>query len=138
MSMASNRSPSITRTSPPEPIYTLIDKTSNGEAISVTGIVHGHTTKVVVPGKTGVLLYPTQCFEFRGLQDKAENIAWVALIQALRHNPMYHPDLQVGLVVDSDFTYLELYNNRQIPVYNQFHLPGNMKFTYASSEVRDH
>jgi hypothetical protein len=29
MSMASNRSPSITRTSPPEPIYTLIDKTSH-------------------------------------------------------------------------------------------------------------
>jgi CRISPR-associated protein, Csd1 family len=28
MSMASTRSPSITRTSPPEPIYTLIDKTS--------------------------------------------------------------------------------------------------------------
>jgi hypothetical protein len=112
-------------------------KESNGEIVSVTGIVHGNTAKVIIPGKTVLQLYKIHCIEFRGIQDKQENVAWTCLIQSLLHNPGYHPALQFGLIVDSDLSNLEMYNSRQLPVYGEFYLPGNMKFIYASSETRE-
>jgi hypothetical protein len=112
-------------------------KVSNGEIISVAGVVHGTTTKVIVPGKTGIQFGIQCCMEFRGIKEKAENIAWAFIIQAIQHLPSYRPFLQYGLIVDCDLNNLEKYNNRESPIYNKFYLPDNMKFIYASSEVKD-
>jgi hypothetical protein len=112
-------------------------KVSNGGTISITGIVHGGTTQVIVPGETAVAIYTIQCLEFRGIQDKPENVAWVQLIQALRRSPDYNPALQFDLPVDSDLSRLEMYNTRELPIYDQFYFPRNMKFIYASSQTTE-
>jgi hypothetical protein len=68
------------------------------------------------------------------MHGKAENIAWVQVIQAIHRNPSYRPDCQIGIVVDSDLENLDRYNYRALPVFGDFYLPANMKFIYASSE----
>jgi hypothetical protein len=59
----------------------------------------------------------------------------VQVIQAICCNPTYRPHYQFGLIVDSDLENLERYNNRELSIYGDFHLPVNMKFIYASSEI---
>jgi hypothetical protein len=68
------------------------------------------------------------------MQDKAENIAWVNVIQSMLRNRTYRAHFQICFVVDSDFGNLERYNNRELPAYGDFYLPANMKFIYASSK----
>jgi hypothetical protein len=110
--------------------------TNTKHGISVTGVVSGRAFKVQIPGKIAVVPPKLElCVEFRGMPDKAENIAWVQVIQAIRCSPTYRPHFQFGFIVDSDLGNLERYNNRELPVYGDFYLPQNMKFIYASSEI---
>jgi hypothetical protein len=114
-------------------LFAIDTNTKNG--ISVAGVVSGRAFKVQIPGKTAVYLPNLDfCAEFRGMQGKAENIAWVQVIQAIRRNRTYRPDFQIGIVVDSDLENLDRYNYRALPVFGDFYLPANMTFIYASSE----
>lgn len=114
-------------------LFAVDTNTKNG--VSVTGVVYGRAIKLQIPSKTAAVQPNLElCVEFRGIQGKAENIAWVQVIQAIRRNLTYKPHFQIGLIVDSDLENLDRYNNRELPVYSDFYLPEKMKFIYASSK----
>ncbi len=66
--------------------------------------------------------------------EKPENLGWMTLIEAVLRSAFYNKDLKIGLIVDSDYGNLESFNKRELPIYNNFFLPQNMKMIYASSD----
>jgi hypothetical protein len=108
---------------------------SNGERISVAGIVYGRITRVVVPGGAGVEYSLNHCIEFRGIKGKVENYTWMCFIMSLRNSFNYNRSSQIGIIVDSDLSSLQDSNLRRAPIYDEFYLPGNVKFIYASSDI---
>ncbi len=54
---------------------------------------------------------------------------------SLRNSSNYNRSSQIGIIVDSDLSSLQDSNLRRAPIYDEFYLPGNVKFIYASSDI---
>lgn len=75
------------------------------------------------------------CWEFNGVTDHPENYAWREAIRALQASEGYSADAKVGVIVDSDLGNLGSFNDRQMPIHDDFFLPQNITLVYASAEV---
>lgn len=109
-------------------------KIFNDEIISIGCIVLCELTSL--EGEEIIAMYkPVYSLEFRNIQKKAENIAWMKAIQLIIANPSYNLNLKIGLIVDSDLDNISAYNNQSIPIYADFYLPKNIELIYASADV---
>ncbi len=72
--------------------------------------------------------------EFRNIQDKAENIAWMTFIQLLISETPDFYQLKIGLIVDSDLGNIPAFNNQSLPIFADFYLPQNIELIYASAD----
>lgn len=66
---------------------------------------------------------------------KIENITWKGIIQEIQKDEQ--STKRIGLVVDSDLGNLEAYNNRTLPLTEDFYLPENFSLLYASADYTD-
>lgn len=66
---------------------------------------------------------------------KMEPIAWSETIKVLQTK--IPSNKKVGIVVDSELGNLKGYNNRSIPVTEQWYLPDNYTLMYATADVTD-
>jgi len=107
----------------------------DGNPISVTGIVLGTKTRIIVPGKTSVQFAPVHCLEFRGIKEKFENIAWMKFAEILLFQSFYRPSIRIGFIVDSDLGNHDDFNERRKPIYGNFWLPKNITLIYASTDA---
>jgi len=71
-------------------------------------------------------------FEFRDQRGAIENYAWHFLINNLIENSI---NIRVGIIVDSDLDNIPKYNNRELPIINDYFLPKNINLIYASSDA---
>jgi hypothetical protein len=101
--------------------------------VSVTGIVAG--TNEFLPEHTAIRFRPIKCFEFHNVEGKPENLAWKEVIEAIRQAPNYKEQRKRALIVDSDLGAIPAYNNRELPIYQDFLLPAEFTLIYASSDV---
>jgi hypothetical protein len=72
--------------------------------------------------------------EFRNIQDKAENIAWMIFIELLISEIPSFYQLKIGLIVDSDLDKIPDFNNQSLPIFADFYLPKNIELIYASAD----
>ncbi len=66
---------------------------------------------------------------------KVEPITWMETIKKLQQ--IIPKEQKVGIVVDSELGNLEGYNNRTIPLYNEWFLPENYTLIYATADSSD-
>jgi len=85
--------------------------------------------------KIDIKYAPIECFEFRNIKQKHENVAWVKAIERITNNPANNKKTKIGLVVDSDLGNIPAYNNRKMPIYSDFYLPANIELLHASSDA---
>jgi len=100
-----------------------------GELISVCGVVAARAIRF--PGFLQLERQPVACLEFRNVVGKPENVAWREVIKALR---LPLEIKRIALVIDSDLGEIRKYNSREKPIIDNFFLPFNMSFIYASSD----
>lgn len=66
---------------------------------------------------------------------KIETLSWRDSIRTLIS--FVPNNKKVGIVIDSELGNLEKYNNRNIPVFNDWYLPENYSFIYATANKKD-
>ena len=76
-------------------------------------------------------------FVLVGKAVKLENRNWKNLIEYILEHPKYNPQHKIGIVVDSDLGEIDNYNNRSKPFIDNFTLPQNFDFLYASDKAQD-
>lgn len=106
----------------------------NDETISVCCVVLGIIDKIEIPGSTTIRFCPVHCLEFRNISIKPEKLLWRTVIELVQKNPSYNTNLKIALIVDSDLQNISAYNDRKLPIAEDFYLPPNLKMIYASSD----
>jgi len=107
-------------------------KEINGTIYSVTAI-----TRAI---KTGEDIFDGQLTNFSFVwndkyPEKIENWAWVGTIENIRNvDNLYYPGRKVILVVDSDLDKIEQFNNKEIPIFEDYFLPEGFILYYASAD----
>lgn len=66
---------------------------------------------------------------------KIETVTWMELIKKLQE--IIPKDKKVGIVIDSELGKLEGYNNHTTPIFEQWFLPENYTFMYATADSND-
>lgn len=66
---------------------------------------------------------------------KIENETWVRAMRKIQAEEL--DNKRIGFVIDSDLGNYEAYNNRTMPLLNEFYLPENFTLLYASSDYSD-
>ncbi|MBL0742625.1 hypothetical protein [Chryseolinea lacunae] len=66
--------------------------------------------------------------------EKNENRSWKTFIENYNRFEE-NRSLKTTIVVDSDLGLLDKYNNRNLPIYQDFFLPPNISLVYASADV---
>lgn len=64
-----------------------------------------------------------------------ENITWLQAIKEIQKEES--SEQRIGLVVDSDLGHIEEYNNRTLPLAEDFYLPDNFTLIYGSADYTD-
>lgn len=68
-------------------------------------------------------------------ETKIETVTWMEVIEKLQE--AIPNDKKVGIVIDSELGNLEGYNNRTTPIFEQWFLPENYTFMYATADASD-
>lgn len=76
-------------------------------------------------------------FAFNAGNHKPENLAWHIILEAIKNSTALDKTHKTALVVDSDLSNIESYNNRTSSYFLDFILPGNIYLIYASSEGKN-
>lgn len=108
-------------------------KKINNVDISVCGLVFC-TIHPIDKNSINYKYAPIKYFEFRGIKEKYENVAWVEVIEFIMNNPKLS-NKKIGLVVDSDLGNIPDYNQNILPIYSNFYLPSNIEIIYASADA---
>lgn len=108
---------------------------TNGQRIAVACLVIAEHTLIRIPGKMAMRYHPIHCLEFRNPISSPENIAWMVLLELMQQNPRYQYVRKIAIVVDSDLNKLHKYNERSIPIFENFYLPDKVSLVYASADV---
>ena len=70
------------------------------------------------------------------LPDKnEEKCALVEVIKSIKIAPNIAPSKNIALITDHDLGNIAKYNNRELPIFNDFFLPKNFTLIYASADV---
>jgi hypothetical protein len=116
-------------------------KSINGETVSATGFAYcrGKGPVVTPDGQGGALFEyspPTLALEFRNPNGSPEQVGWRLGMELVLMGKDYRPGLRVTLVVDSHLGDLSRFNDRSLPICDDFFLPQNFRLLYASADVR--
>jgi hypothetical protein len=76
-------------------------------------------------------------FAFNGGNHKPEKLAWHIVLEAIKNSTALIKPHKTALVVDSDLSNLESYNNRESCYFLEFMLPENAFLIYASSDTKN-
>lgn len=85
--------------------------------------------------RTEELIELIQIFSVHGNCEKPENHNWRNLINFIRNQRSYLVNESYGIIVDSDLGNLNDYNQRKVPILDDFLLPPNFQLIYASSDL---
>lgn len=104
----------------------------NGSSVSITAAFHLIPSDVEVThvnAWTRILAL----VEFWNVIGKPENLGWSQILRAISS----YPDLfrgNIGLIVDSDLSEHQAYNNQDKPIYGDYYLPKNVTLIYGSDK----
>jgi len=102
------------------------------QKVSVACIAHCYSENIQTD--QAVLRYTLAAwFEFRNIIKKPENVAWCELILAIQNEERFK-DQKIALLVDSDLGCHERFNNRELPIFDEFFLPDNFSIIYATTD----
>ncbi|XOV93717.1 MAG: hypothetical protein ACFHWX_03200 [Bacteroidota bacterium] len=76
-----------------------------------------------------------QIFSVHGACEKPENHNWRNLVNFIRNQRSYLVNESYGIIVDSDLGNLNDFNQRKLPIVDDFLLPPNFQLIYASSDL---
>lgn len=105
--------------------------------ISVTGVVAGMHTQVIIEKHTSVHFHPVVCIEMRNVEGKAELVGWVEAFDGIKGSLNYKRNRSIAIIVDSELDRLEEYNSRSIPIYGNHYLPDKFTLLYAGDKHTD-
>lgn len=77
-----------------------------------------------------------QVFELWNAVD-SEKAAWQIFIETLIRQPNYSPTKKYALIVDAYLNEHSMYNNRKLPIIENYFLPENFCLIYASADKSD-
>jgi hypothetical protein len=118
-------------------IYAIDTNTRLGATGKISvGVATVGRAKPVSEGMTLVGWEANAAFEFRNAKGNAERHAWRTLIDRVRHSSDFQKEWRIGLIVDSELEMLTALNARTQPVCDDFLLPENFQFIYASSDTQ--
>ena len=78
--------------------------------------------------------WPEVFMDFLDFTGKPERFAWSKFLKLIEKGDDYNGTNTFGVIVDSDLGDIPRINNRQIPLYEDYYLPQQMKLIYASSD----
>ena len=78
---------------------------------------------------------PKQLIELRNVAGPPENVVWQLVSEDLAANPRFESLKSIGIVVDSDFDLIPVYNSRTVPIIGDFFLPPKIELLYASADT---
>jgi hypothetical protein len=76
------------------------------------------------------------CFEFHGVNEHQENLAWLLLMNSIAARPSYSAEERYALITDSDLGNHNAYNAREKAYFGDKKLRENFTLVYASEEGR--
>jgi hypothetical protein len=106
----------------------------NSTKISVSGVVGGGKSRIVVEKHTVIRYRPIKCLEFHNVSCKEENLGWKEVIKAICRDQNYNDNKRIALIVDSDLGEIDSYNEKSRPIIESFYLPSNFTLVYASTD----
>jgi len=90
--------------------------------------------------KDAVPFSPFIAFEINEAEPNVnpECIGWHLLIDCIVNNEAYNLEQRIGIAVDSELGKLKSINSGELPYYNDYYLPKNIKLLYASDKGKDY
>lgn len=104
----------------------------NGSTVSITAAYHlipETHEKGIARCRAAVLAI----LELWNVVCKPENMGWYQILSAISANPDQYAG-KIALIVDSDLGNHQSFNNRELPIFDDFYLPKNVTIVYASDK----
>lgn len=103
-----------------------------GTDVNVTASIHAYVTNEK-EGK--VIRYaPLALLEFWGVNVPPERLGWHAVLTAIEANNEL-VGARNALIVDSEMSLLASFNERKMPILNDYYLPEKFELKYASADI---
>ncbi len=107
-------------------------KNFNGENLSITS----RQCCEFNSNKTTITFYPFGLACIKNIPNmNQEKFGIKLLISNILCDKNYNKNLKIGIIIDHDLGNLMKYNNRELPIYNDWYLPDNFTLIYASSDT---
>jgi hypothetical protein len=106
-----------------------------GFRFSVTGVIEARHAFDPATGSAAFAFHTPFLLEFTQVITRPEQLGWMITAQNIEADPQYNAFGRIGLIVDSDLQKLREYNDRKLPIYEDWFLPGRFTLIYASSDV---
>jgi hypothetical protein len=107
-----------------------------GLRFSVTGVIEARHTRHPVTGSAAFAYHTPFLLEFTQVRsERPENLGWMVTVQNIEADPRYGEFGRIGLIVDSDLQNLQKYNERKVPIHENWFLPRRFTLVYASADV---
>lgn len=83
-----------------------------------------------------VIFYSFGLACIKNIPDKNEEKLGIrVLVNQIINHPKYNKNFNIGIITDHDLQNIHKYNNRELPIYNDWFLPENFTLIYASADV---
>lgn len=107
-------------------------KTIDQDKVSVAALLH---FKIETTNNSAAMIGHAFIgwFEYWNIKEKEENIVWMEIARAINEQSEYQKQ-KVALLVDSDLGNHELFNKRELPIFDNYYLPSNFTLIYASAD----
>jgi uncharacterized protein YuzE len=102
-------------------------KSAFGCTVNVTAL------SVVATDRSEAIL-PFGLILFGKTKGIAELFGWRQFIKLAMSHSQYHESHRYGLIVDADLPNIKRYNNRTLPIHEDFFLPNNFELIYATAD----
>ena len=109
---------------------TMID----GEKVSIAAVAY--SKQLDKTGEEVALSVPqlVSSYEYRNIEGNEERLVWKEIIEAMERADQYKAG-KVALIVDSDLGNHSKYNQRELPIYDDFFLPERVTLLYGSADT---
>ena len=78
--------------------------------------------------------YPVLAIIFGKTKGNPELYGWRKFIEFVQASDLHNAQHRYGLVVDSEYSKIYEFNNRNLPIHGNFYLPDNWDLIYATSD----
>ncbi len=80
-------------------------------------------------------IYKTDTLIIKSPTLSGELTGWLDLLDRITNNPTYLPSDLIGIITDYELDKLTKFNLKELPLIDNFFLPDNVEFIYASADV---